>query len=189
MLKIKNPFGGISAKKLIQYFAVELFFLGLYILFDQLMKRFFYGSLFSEATGNMQPAADEYILIKGWLVFTPQANTGASFGALKDYSNLLLIFSSILIAAIAVFYVFSVRNRNNWFRAALVLILAGGAGNLIDRAVLGFVRDFVYVEIINFAVFNPADSALTVGCVLLCIYVIFFYRPEVKEGEGKNKRG
>lgn len=189
MLKIKNPFEGLGAKKLIRYFGIEVFFLGLYILFDLLTKRFFYGSLFSEATRNMEPSAKDYTIIKGWLVLTPQSNTGASFGALKNYGQILLIVSAILIGAIFIFYIFSVKNRNSWFRAALVLIMAGGAGNLVDRAALGFVRDFVYVEIIDFAVFNPADSALTVGCILLCVYVIFFYRPEETDVKRKNKRG
>ncbi|MBR3684904.1 MAG: signal peptidase II [Clostridia bacterium] len=42
---------------------------------------------------------------------------------------------------------------------------------------LGYVRDWIYFELIDFAVFNLADTGLTVGCMLLIIFVIFFYKP------------
>ena len=82
-----------------------------------------------------------------------------------------------------IFMIFSVKNRNFWFRASLILLIAGGLGNIFDRVFLGYVRDFVYFEIINFAVFNLADSELTIGCILLIVYVIFFYKPEDKKKE------
>ena len=80
----------------------------------------------------------------------------------------------------AVVMVFSIKNRNGWYRSALILLIAGGIGNVVDRFTLGFVRDWVYFELIDFAVFNLADTGLTVGCVLLIIYVIFFYKPVEK---------
>ena len=79
------------------------------------------------------------------------------------------------------FLIFSVKERNGWLRAALILMIAGGIGNLVDRFMFGYVRDWIYFELIDFAVFNLADSGLTVGCVLLIIFVIFFYRPEDKK--------
>jgi signal peptidase II len=62
------------------------------------------------------------------------------------------------------------------------LIIAGGIGNIIDRVKFGYVRDFVYLEIIDFAVFNVADSCLTIGCILIIIYVLWdFFSTTKKE--------
>ena len=57
---------------------------------------------------------------------------------------------------------------------ALALLLSGAIGNLIDRVALGYVRDMIYVALIDFAVFNVADMAVTVGCCLLVLDLLFF---------------
>ena len=67
------------------------------------------------------------------------------------------------------------------------MIFAGAVGNIIDRLALGFVRDFIYFELIDFAVFNFADSCLTVGTIVLIIYMIFFYSRDEKELEKGKK--
>ena len=64
---------------------------------------------------------------------------------------------------------------------ALVGILAGGLGNLIDRIRLGYVVDMFEVEFMNFAVFNVADIFITCGAVVLFVYVLFFDRKEKKD--------
>jgi signal peptidase II len=56
--------------------------------------------------------------------------------------------------------------------------LAGAVGNLIDRVLLGHVVDFIYFEIINFPLFNFADSCLTVSSILLFLLAIFYYKDE-----------
>ena len=77
--------------------------------------------------------------------------------------------------------IFSIKNRNGWYRSALILLIAGGLGNIVDRLMFNYVRDWIYFELIDFAVFNLADTGLTVGCVLLIIYVIFCYKPQEKQ--------
>jgi signal peptidase II len=63
---------------------------------------------------------------------------------------------------------------------SLVLIFSGTVGNLIDRLFTGKgVFDFIEVTFVDFAIFNFADSCLTVGVIMLMIYLVFF--------EGKNK--
>ena len=59
------------------------------------------------------------------------------------------------------------------FGVGLALIVSGGIGNMIDRLVLGYVVDFIDFALIDFAVFNGADSFVTVGCCMLFAYMVY----------------
>jgi signal peptidase II len=54
------------------------------------------------------------------------------------------------------------------------MLIGGGIGNMIDRVSLGYVIDFLDFELINFPIFNIADSFITVGAGLLIVYLLFF---------------
>ena len=73
-----------------------------------------------------------------------------------------------------------------------MLLLAGAVGNLIDRAVMGYVTDMVQVLFVKFAVFNLADVFVVTGAILLVLYVIFGWdrceRVHGKRERGKGKR-
>lgn len=69
----------------------------------------------------------------------------------------------------------------------LTLIGAGAAGNLLDRLIFSYVRDFIYFSLINFPVFNVADMYVTVSTILLAILIIFVYRDE--DFEAMRHRG
>ena len=56
---------------------------------------------------------------------------------------------------------------------SIVLIIAGGAGNLFDRIFRGFVVDYFEVKLFNFAVFNFADCCVVIGAIMLLFYTIF----------------
>ncbi len=102
-------------------------------------------------------------VIKGFLYFTLVHNRGAAFGILKNQVPLFILTSLI---AIALTYVQMRKNRSfGLYQLSLSLILAGAVGNLIDRIFLGYVVDFIDFRI--WPVFNIADSAITVGAVLL----------------------
>lgn len=160
-------------KKNLIVLGTELLFVGLYLAVDLLTKHFVYMPI---AAG-----ADDVIVWNGVLRFTAVENTGASFGLFSDSFVALTVVSFVTVIALLLVLVFSVKVRNGWLRAALILMIAGGLGNLVDRFMFGYVRDWIYFELIDFAVFNLADSGLTVGCVLLLIFVVFFYRPEDKK--------
>ena len=64
-------------------------------------------------------------------------------------------------------------NKAKFFRIALVLILAGALGNLIDRVLHGYVVDMFDFRIIHFPVFNVADIFVTIAFVMLVIYGVF----------------
>ena len=67
-------------------------------------------------------------------------------------------------------------------RCALTLVLAGAVGNLIDRALQGYVVDMFNVLFMDFAIFNVADICVVVGGIAACVYYVFFY--EKLEGKG-----
>ena len=63
----------------------------------------------------------------------------------------------------------------------LALLLGGAVGNLIDRALLGFVTDMFETTFVHFAIFNVADIGVVVGGILLCLHVIFAFGKGWKE--------
>lgn len=109
-------------------------------------------------------------------------NTGAAFSILSGQKWLLLAVTSALVLGILC-YVFWKRPKNITLLLALTLIVSGGLGNLIDRALLGFVVDYFDFRLIHFAVFNLADVFVVCGTVLLGIYLIFL---EDKEKHAKE---
>ena len=83
---------------------------------------------------------------------------------------------------------FSMLSGARWFfviltiaRWTLVLIIAGAVGNLIDRAVYGYVVDMFEVLFMRFAIFNMADIFIVVGGILFCIYYGFLHDKHKKQ--------
>ena len=110
-------------------------------------------------------------------------NTGAAFSILQQHTWLLTLTSAVVVLVMCWLIVRGFF-KNALGRWAAVLVLAGGMGNLIDRAVFGFVTDMFKTTFINFAVFNVADCCITVGVPLLFLYVLLYVgRDEKKEGE------
>ena len=115
-------------------------------------------------------------------------NTGAAFGMLKDARWFFVVLTSIVII-VAIVYSIRTRKTTSWlFKISMAMIIGGAVGNLIDRVLTGVVIDFFYFELINFAVFNVADSFVTVGAVLLGIYIIFFYDKDEKKLLAKDEK-
>ncbi len=113
-------------------------------------------------------------LIEGVFSLTYVENRGAAFGMLQNM-RLLFIVTTIIVCGVMVYILVKERRKMHaLMRVSLALILAGAIGNFIDRAFLGFVRDMFYFELINFAIFNVADSAITVGAVSLMLDILFF---------------
>jgi signal peptidase II len=91
-------------------------------------------------------------------------NYGAAFGILQGYTTFLIIVSLIVILVCICYY------KNKGLRLSLSFILAGTISNLIDRILLGYVRDFIDLRI--WPVFNLADCFNIIGVILL-IYLNF----------------
>lgn len=118
-------------------------------------------------------------LLPGLMDLTYVQNTGAAFSMFSAHTWLLTVLSAVLSVAFAVVLVR--RMLPHWTgMLAMALLLGGAVGNLIDRAVLGFVTDMFATTFIQFAVFNVADIGVVLGGVLLCIDVLFFSGKERK---------
>ncbi len=105
-------------------------------------------------------------VIKGFFYLTLVHNRGAAFGILKNQLPLFILTSIFAIILIYINFKKSAGNRKLSLNGlALGLILAGAIGNLIDRLVFGYVIDFL--DFCVWPVFNVADSAITVGAILL----------------------
>lgn len=126
-----------------------------------------------------------YPLWKDVLHLTYVENRGAAFGMLSNQRWVFMIFSSVAIVGLAV-YLFRFCRENRWVKVALAMIIGGGIGNMIDRIALGYVVDFVDFTLIHFAVFNVADSFVSVGAVMLVIYFIRAMITEYRSGKQKK---
>ncbi|MBR5949014.1 MAG: signal peptidase II [Clostridia bacterium] len=131
--------------------------------------------------------------IPGLIRFEYTKNTGMAWGMLSDSTLILTIISLIACIALAFVIIKLLKKMPTAIRLALVLILAGAAGNLYDRAFLGYVRDFIAFDFMSFPIFNFADSCVTVGGILLVVSLIFtksgrsFYKNFEKLFEGRPK--
>lgn len=121
-------------------------------------------------------------LIDGVFHFTYTKNTGAAFSMLEGQRVFFLITAAIAIVGIVAFLIFS-KAKSKLLRTGLSLMLGGTIGNAYDRLVFAYVRDMLDFRLINFAIFNVADSALCIGVALVCVFVIFYYKPDDKKGD------
>jgi signal peptidase II len=116
-------------------------------------------------------------VIQGLFSITHVRNPGAAFGFLADASPLFraIFFVAVTVLAIilVVHYIWKSRAEEPRLTFALSLILSGAVGNLIDRVRLGEVIDFldVYIGSTHWPAFNVADSAISVGAVILFIEI------------------
>jgi signal peptidase II len=108
------------------------------------------------------------------LRFTYIQNPGMAFGIRFGGKLFFTIFASIA-SVIILIYLFRMRRERFHSRLSLALILGGAIGNLIDRFAYGEVIDFIDVGIKNtrWPVFNVADSAVTIGMIILVSLVLF----------------
>jgi signal peptidase II len=105
---------------------------------------------------------------------TLRFNTGAAFSLLADASGWqrwLFTGLAVLVGAAIVVWLAQLEGRQRLLAFSLALILAGALGNLIDRLRIGHVVDFVDVhwKDVHFPAFNVADSAITIGAILMLL--------------------
>lgn len=144
--------------------------MALLVLLDQVTKIAAEGAL---------KGKESFVLIPGVLEFFYLENHGAAFGVLQNARGFFLVVT--LLAMIAVIYVLIKMPQTGKYltlRILVVLIGAGAVGNVIDRIIFSYVRDFIYFSLIDFPVFNVADIYVTCATILLALTILFYYKDD-----------
>lgn len=169
----------VSSASLPRMFALRWYVLALVvIILDQYTK--------SLATASLSYGRPQEVF--SWFNLTLQHNTGAAFSFLSDAGGWQRYFFTVvssLVSIVLAIWIFRLP-RADWLLAlALALILGGALGNLWDRVALGYVVDFISVHYGGryFPAFNIADSAITMGAVLMVLDGFFVNREESDRGE------
>ncbi|HEX8596820.1 MAG TPA: signal peptidase II [Pseudomonas sp.] len=138
----------------------------LVLVIDQASKYYFENTL---------SLYEQIIVIPDYFSWTLAYNTGAAFSFLADSSGWqrwLFALIAVVVSAVLVVWLKRLGRDETWLAVALALVLGGALGNLYDRIVLGHVIDFIFVHWQNeyrFPAFNVADSAITVGAIMLAL--------------------
>lgn len=139
----------------------------------------------------MGPSSELHIWIPDFLGIKTTINTGVSFGWFGDEPWAMPVFIAITAVALVVFFIFFIKTarRKRFLRVALVLIMVGAAGNLIDRCVMSGVRDLIWMNF-GFVDFsnNIADIAIFIGAIMFILALLFVdddavFRPNKKKEE------
>ena len=117
--------------------------------------------------------------IDGFLGFMYVRNEGAAFSILSGKLGLLSIISIIFCIGAVIYWIIK-KPSNKLLCTALMLMVAGAAGNAVDRVMYGYVVDFIATEFISFPVFNVADIAITAGAGLIVLYAFLYDEKEKK---------
>ena len=138
----------------------------LVLVIDQLSKAHFEGAL---------QMYQQIVVIPDYFSWTLAYNTGAAFSFLADgggWQRWLFALIAVVVSAVLVVWLKRLGRDDTWLAIALALVLGGALGNLYDRIALGHVIDFILVHWQNrwyFPAFNFADSAITVGAIMLAL--------------------
>ena len=124
-------------------------------------------------------------IIPGFFYLTYVKNTGAAWSMLAGQRTLLSLIAAIAIIFMTLMLRKARKKKNRLLRAALVMMIAGAAGNLADRLMFGYVRDFLhfYPFGYDFPVFNFADMCLCIGVGILILSTILEKDEEEEEEE------
>ncbi|QKJ71896.1 signal peptidase II [Pseudomonas rhodesiae] len=138
----------------------------LVLVIDQVSKAHFESSL---------EMFQQIVVIPDYFSWTLAYNTGAAFSFLADgggWQRWLFALIAVVVSAVLVVWLKRLGRDDTWLAVALALVLGGALGNLYDRIALGHVIDFILVHWQNrhyFPAFNFADSAITVGAIMLAL--------------------
>ncbi len=107
--------------------------------------------------------------ILGFPIISYTENSGAAFSILEGYRWFFIILA--VAALVVLFYsAAKINHKDTYLHVTLGILMAGILGNLIDRIILGYVRDFIYLKI--WPTFNIADAAMFISIALLIIYFV-----------------
>lgn len=134
---------------------------------DQLVKHWAVTSL--EPVGSM-----DFIRIGDTKLvdLTYLENRGAIFGSMAGQRWFLVGFTSLVIILASVGMIMALK-RSKFLSFSIMLFVAGGIGNIIDRIRYGYVVDMFEFKFVHFAIFNVADICVTFAFIFIIIYMLF----------------
>lgn len=112
------------------------------------------------------------VLIPNILGLRLTQNTGAAFSMFSSSTTVLSVCTGIALAIILIALTI-IKNKPRIYDVLVPLIIAGGAGNLVDRIRQGYVVDYIETLFIRFPIFNFADILITCACIALIGYLIY----------------
>ncbi|MBE6649015.1 MAG: signal peptidase II [Ruminococcaceae bacterium] len=130
--------------------------------------------------------SDEIEVIPNILGLSFVKNEGAAFGMFADNRWIFMVFSTFAIG-VMIYFLLTLKDSHPLLVISLSMLIGGGIGNMIDRISRGYVIDFFKFLFVKFAVFNVADCFVTVGAVLLAIYLLFLFKDETPNEIDNNK--
>lgn len=142
------------------------------------------------AVTSLQPKGSmDFIHFGDFKIFdlTYLENTGAIFGSMSGKRWFLIGFTGLILIA-GIVMLFKFYKRSKFLSASIVLFIAGGIGNIIDRIRLGYVVDMFEFKIFKFAIFNVADIYVTFAVVMLIIYILFIDSKHEKKIEAVTEK-
>jgi len=131
-------------------------------------------------------------LIHNFVYLVHSRNPGLAFGILSDSASMgtriVLILGSIAIIAVLAWLLVTSQSGGAMAAAGLALLLGGATGNVTDRIVHGAVTDFfeVWFGAYRYPAFNVADSAITIGAILILFDILFGRRPETPHASSRT---
>jgi len=129
---------------------------------------------------------ESFVFIENFLSFTHRHNTGGPW-SIFDGNIAFFIAVTFIIIGFAAFYLIKHPLKDKTAKLSVALIGSGAFGNLVDRIFRGYVVDMIEVTFIDYPVFNFADCCIVVGCIIMCVYVVFMYKePEKKENNSED---
>ena len=119
------------------------------------------------------------VIWDGVFEFFYSENRGAAFGMLQGKHGFFFLVAAVVFAAV-IYAMWRLPETKRYLplKVCLTLIAAGAAGNFIDRAVHGYVVDFLYFKLIDFPIFNVVDCYVTVATAVLLFLLLVFYSDE-----------
>ena len=136
------------------------------IMLDQISKLYFENSL---------SLYEQIVIIPDYFSWTLAYNTGAAFSFLADaggWQRWFFAVVALVVSGVLLVWMKGLKPHETWVAVALALVLGGALGNLFDRVAYGHVIDFILVHWQSrwyFPAFNLADSAITLGAIMLVL--------------------
>jgi signal peptidase II len=167
----------VKLRSVLPYLVIVIAAVGI----DQWIKRFVENGM----------ALHEQIDLLPFLALYHTRNTGIAFSLLADFGDVGLVLVALAVIAVVLALAVRTSERQVLARIGFALVVGGAIGNLIDRATLGYVIDYIlfHTPVWSFAIFNLADAFITVGAGLVLLQEFVDWRRDRQAREPEPPSG